>query len=354
MEYKLQMPAVRGKQCHREYFTVIVPFGLLPKLFYYNEEFVPAEMRSQRELNEKRIPEIANYILYNDDWLFSSLTATVTGEINFVPYDDKNPDVGILEVDMNSNFFINDGQHRRAAIIEAMRHNPDLRNETISVVIFKFESFDRSNQMFADLNRYAQKPTKSLNVLYDSRDPLSQATSEMLRSIELFSVFTDKDRVSLPSKSPRLFTLGSLYEANKYLLKMTKKKLQSFSQQDTEVIIRFWQEVVNNMPLWELVHKGEIKPWEIREDYVCSHSVVIQALGIAGAYLLEEGAWGKLARLKDIDWRRDNPEWKGITIAGSGRVINSKPVAQLTAIFIRKKLGLPINVSEQKQLDSVK
>lgn len=353
MAYKLQMPAIRGQQSGREFYVAVVPFGLLPKLFFYNEEFVPSEMRSQRELNEKRVPEIANYVLNNDDWLFSSLTATVSGELAFNMTDINNPDVGILEVDMNATFIINDGQHRRAGIIEAMKQNPELQRENISVVIYPFENIGRSNQMFADLNRYAQKPTKSLNVLYDSRDPLSQATSDMVKSIAIFERFTDKDRVSLPAKSPRLFTLGSIYEANRYLLKINKRKLREFSEQDTRVIISYWQEVADNMQLWSSVLKGDMKAWELREGYVCSHSVVIQALGLAGAYVLGEADWQEnLQALQNVDWRRTNREWKGIAIAGTGRVVNSKPVTQLTAIFLRKKLGLSINLTEQKQLDA--
>jgi DNA sulfur modification protein DndB len=353
MSYNFRMPAVRGKQCQREYFTVIVPFGLIPKLFYYNEDFVPAAIRSQRELNEKRVPEIANYILYNDDWVFSSLTATVNGDIKFLPFDGSNPDIGILEVDMNAVFLINDGQHRRAAIIEAMKQNPELHKESISVVIYRFEGVERSNQMFADLNRYAQKPSKSLNVLYDSRDPLAHATSEMLRSISIFERFTDKDRVSLALKSPKLFTLGSLYEANKNLLRMNKKKMQQYSPENTTLIIDFWQEVVKCMLPWQLVQKGELKTWELREEYICSHSVIIQALGMTGSYLLENKGWKKkLAALEKIDWRRENVEWKGIAIAGNGRVVNSKPAVHISSVFIREKIGLSLSQAEQKELES--
>jgi len=353
--YQFSMPAVRGNQCGREYYAGIVPFGLLPRLFLYNEDFVPAEVRAQRPLNLQRVPEIANYILYNDDWLFSSLTATVTGEIVFIPFDERNSDVGTLQVDMNASFFINDGQHRRAGIIEAMKQNPELARESISVVIYKDEGQERSNQMFADLNRYAQKPTKSLNVLYDARDPLSQATSEMVKRIEIFNLFTDKDRVSLASKSPKLFTLGSLYEANKYLLKINRRKMREFSAEDTETIRAYWQEIVENMPLWAMVERAELKTWEIREEYICTHSVIIQALGLVGSYLLERADWqADLQLLQEIDWRRNNAEWKGITISANGRVVNSKPVVKLSAILIRQKLGLKISPAEQKELDSVK
>lgn len=356
MSYKFTMPAIRGRQCGREYYVVIVPFGLIPRLFMYNEEYlVPAEVRAQRPLNTGRIPEIAHYILHNDDWIFSSLTATVTGEIEFASFDERHPDTGTLQVDMNASFFINDGQHRRAGIIEAMKEDPGLARETISVVIYPDEGAERANQMFADLNRYAQKPTKSLNVLYDVRDPLSQATSEMVKRIEIFDYFTDRDRVSLAGKSPKLFTLGSLYEANKYLLKINRKKLREFGAKDKKTIINYWTEVVKNMPIWTAARQGEMKTWEVREEYICSHSVIIQSLGLLGSYLLERGDWhAALSGLQEIDWRRSNPEWKGIVISANGRVVNSKPVVRLSAILIRQKLGLKISSAEQKELDSVR
>ncbi|MDD2511209.1 MAG: DNA sulfur modification protein DndB, partial [Syntrophomonas sp.] len=277
------------------------------------------------------------------------------GEIEFIPFDERNPDVGTLQVDMNASFFINDGQHRRAGIIEAMKQNPELARESISVVIYPDEGQERANQMFADLNRYAQKSTKSLNVLYDARDPLSQATSEMMKRIEIFGFFTDKDRVSLASKSPKLFTLGSLYEANKYLLKINRKKLREFSEEDKETIIAYWTEVVKNMPIWAMARHGEMKTWEVREEYICSHSVIIQALGLVGSYLLERSDWQMdLSALQEVDWRRSNPEWKGVVISANGRVVNSKPVVKLSAILIRQKMGLGISSAEQKELDSVR
>lgn len=355
MAYEFNMPAVRGIQCGREYYVAIVPFGLLPRLFLYNEEFVPAEVRAQRPLSQHRIPEIANYILNNDDWLFSSLTATVIGEIAFIPFDERNPDVGTLQVDMNASFFINDGQHRRQGIIEALKQNPELSRETISVVIYRDEGQERANQMFADLNRYMQKPTKSLNVLYDARDPLSQATIEMVRSIGIFDLFTDRDRVSLAGKSPKLFTLGSLYEANKYLLRINRTKLRDFRAEDSETIMNYWQAIVENMPLWGMVGRAEMKPWEMREEYICTHSVIIQALGLAGSYLLNRDNWqADLLALRDIDWHRNNSEWKGITVSANGRVVNSRPFVNLSAILIRQKLGLIISPAEQQELDSVK
>ncbi|NMA64220.1 MAG: DNA sulfur modification protein DndB [Syntrophomonadaceae bacterium] len=350
----IRIPAVRGRQADREYFVVIIPLGLIPKLFYYNEELLPPELRSQRALNEKRIPEIADYILENDDWVFSSVSATVNGAMEFVPCSEETPDLGMLNIDMNATIIINDGQHRRAGILEAMKQDPDLANETISVVLHRFESINRSNQMFADLNRYAEKPSKSLNLLYDTRDPLSGAVNRMLEQIEFFDVYTERERTSLPPRSPRLFTLSSLYEANRRLLRMTKRKLREFSDNEVQTMVEFWQGVYEHMPLWGMVHRGELRPRDLREQYICSHSVSVQAIGVVGSYLLDEPDWREcLGGLERIDWSRENEDWMGIAILDNGRVVNSNTALNLTSLYIRKELGLPLSASDQNKLARV-
>jgi DNA sulfur modification protein DndB len=49
---------------------------------------------------------------------------------------------------MTARFIINDGQHRRAAIEEALKERPELGDETISVVFLVDEGLTRSQQMF--------------------------------------------------------------------------------------------------------------------------------------------------------------------------------------------------------------
>ncbi len=71
---------------------------------------------------------------------------------------------------MDAKFIINDGQHRRAAILSALEQKPELVTETIAVVFFLDLGLERSQQMFADLNLYSIRPSRSLGVLYDHRD----------------------------------------------------------------------------------------------------------------------------------------------------------------------------------------
>lgn len=115
--------AVRGIQAGREYYVAMCPLKVIPKLFLFDEGELPPELRAQRTLNRTRIPEIANYLAENPQaYILSSITASVDGETRFKPFSEGGPqcNAGRLLIGMTARFIINDGQHRRAAIEEAL------------------------------------------------------------------------------------------------------------------------------------------------------------------------------------------------------------------------------------------
>ena len=135
MNYSYRFPVVKGVQAGRDYYIAMVPLKMLGKLFPPDNEFVLPEYRAQRKLNEARIPEIKRYILDNlSSYVFSALAASIDGEYSFTPAGTA--ETGILEIDMDAKFLINDGQHRKAAIMAALEEMPELGNETISVVFY--------------------------------------------------------------------------------------------------------------------------------------------------------------------------------------------------------------------------
>lgn len=92
----------------------------------------------------------------------------------------ENENTGTLEIDMNASFLINDGQHRKAAIDAAIAEDESLREETISIVLYRDQGLQRSQQMFTDLNKHAVTTSKSLNTLYESKDPVALLTKKQL------------------------------------------------------------------------------------------------------------------------------------------------------------------------------
>ncbi len=169
--------AIRGTQAGNEFYVAMCPLKIIPKLFSFNDHDIPPQLRAQRVLSAARIPAIKNYILNNpNDYIFSSLTASVDGVMKFTPAASLGEDgkLGRLYIAMESRLLINDGQHRRKAIEEALKEKPEMGHEMISVVFFQDSGLKRSQQMFSDLNKNAVKPTKSLNILYDHRDKFSK------------------------------------------------------------------------------------------------------------------------------------------------------------------------------------
>ena len=247
MKFTYRFPAVRGIQAEREYYISMVPLRILPKLFPSEDEIILPEFRAQRRINEARIPEIKSYILDNrTTYVFSALSASIDGDFRFVPFNSD--DIGILEVDMESVFLINDGQHRKAAIESAMQEDDSLFDETISVVFFRDDGLARSQQMFTDLNKHAVKTSNSLSTLYDTRDPIAVATKNVIDSVEFFTKYTDKERDILGKNSSNLFTLNTIYKANQRILHSN-----SCSDHDVAFLIKYWSLVANNISEWNEV-----------------------------------------------------------------------------------------------------
>ncbi|MCA9112394.1 MAG: DNA sulfur modification protein DndB, partial [Planctomycetaceae bacterium] len=306
-------------------------------------------------LNKARVPEIANYLVENSGaYIFSSITASVDGETRFEPFSEGAPasNAGQLLVPMTARFLINDGQHRRAAIEEALKECPELANETLSVVLFVDGGLKRSQQMFADLNRHAIRPTKSLGILYDRRDALSQLACHLAETVNVFKNLVETEKTSIPNRSNRLYTLSSIYQATRTLLGKPKKC--KVSENETQLAIEFWESLGGVIGDWQLAAQKKVSCAELRRDYVHAHGIALQALGIAGAALIAESprVWKrKMSALEELDWARSNSElWEGRALV-NGRVSKAHTNVVLTANLVKMTLGLSLGVKE-KQLEN--
>ena len=284
------------------------------------------------------------------NYVFSAIAASINGEVEFNAYgtDTVGQKIGTLCVPMDAQFIINDGQHRLAAIREALKENPVLEYETISMVLFVDAGLKRSQQMFADLNRYAVRPTKSLGILYDHRDPMARLTNKLIEKISVFNGMTEKAKSSISNRSRKLFTLSSLYQATKRFLQ--KNDGAEISPNEERLAFEFWETVTENMPDWLDAANRKISPSELRSDYVHAHGIALQALAIAGNTLIKHypKAWKRqLEKTKKIDWSRANATlWEGRAMVG-GSLNKSQKNVILTANVIKKVLGLPLDPNEE-------
>lgn len=349
-EYRHTFPAIRGVQSGRPCYVAMCPMRIVPKLFKFDEDEVPAELRAQRTLNRSRIPEISAYLIDNpNDYTLSSLTASVDGMVAFDPIADTGlgQNIGTLSIPMDAQILINDGQHRRAAIEEAIKENPELGHDNISVLFFIDEGLARSQQMFADLNKHAIRPSDSISTLYDQRDPLADLARHVQKHVHVFNRLTEMEKSSISNRSTKLFTLSSIKNASRALLHKGPK--DPISKAEKDLTVAFWNEVAANMPDWQLALNKQVAPAELREQYIHAHGVMLQAMGNVGADLITQpvALWKRsLKKLATIDWSRIHEPWTKRSME-HGRISKARANVLLTGNHIKQRLGLPLNAVEE-------
>lgn len=348
--FEYVLPVIRGIQSGREYYVSMCPVRLLPKLFPMDDEEILPQMRVGRSLNRQRLSEIREYILDNrNNYTFSAITASIDADIVFEPIDtDKEGrKIGRLRVPMDGRFIINDGKHRRAALELALKENPDLGYETIALVLFLDIGLQRSQQIFADLNRYSVPPDPSLNILYDRRNEQANVVKAAIEQVAVFRTLTDLERSNLPARSNKLFTLNNIYNATLALL--VNHRDRELAKQ-IQIAVDFWNAVSSYIPDWQRVLAKNVEAGEIRRDYVHCHAIALSALGAIGATLLSvyPENWSEyLGGLQQIDWTRTNPDWVGHILSKSG-FSQSRHSVNWMVVYLKRHLDLPLTSDEEK------
>lgn len=327
----------------------------LTRLFDFDRQDLPPEMRSQRVLNKSRIPQIARYISDNpESYILSAITASIDASVEFTAIGRGSSEqrMGKLRIPMNAKILINDGQHRRLAIAKVLEQKPELENETIAVVFFLDIGLERSQQMFADLNRYAIRPSSSLVVLYDHRDARAKLAKLVVMNSPLFKDVVEMEKSSLAPRSLKLFTLSAIRNAT---VELVSGLTNGSIDHDATRAMDFWEAVARQFPEWIMVRDGKKPAKEIRQEHIHSHGIALQALGKAGNALLARTptAWKtQLRQLRNIDWSRKNAKlWEGRAIVG-GKVSKATTNVILVTNVIKKNLNLPLSPSEQKIEDA--
>jgi DNA sulfur modification protein DndB len=351
---KVKFPAMQATIGQRIYYVCVMKLTAIPKMFTFRDwiMFTP-EDREQRVLNKNRIPEIASYMLdHEDGYIFSSITASYRCNVRFEPV---NPDgLGFLKMDFeDADFVINDGQHRCAAIAQAIKENPALGEESISVLLFPYESKERVQQMFADLNRHVVKTNNATNIIFDHHDTMGRVTKEVCEKVAAFQGLVDMEHQSLPARSEKVFTLYSLYDATKELVADKSNGADASFDELVAAAVEYWTTVSKFMPDWLKVRNRKIRPIELRQENISTHSVVLRALGGVGGEIIKRypSDWkDRLAGLKAINWSKRNRDWENVCMVANSVVAN-RQARVATKAYLKRKLGLPVSESEERSIE---
>ena len=206
--------------------------------------------------------------------------------------------------------------------------------------------------MFTDLNKHAVNTSKSLNTLYDSKDPMAVMTKQVVAQVPFLRKYTDKEKDNLANYAAKLFTLNVFYDVNKRIIKNPVD-----IEEETKFLVDFWTTIVVNMRDWNDMDKGELSKKELREAYISLRGITLHAFGKLGAYFFSHPQYDihkYLTGLSKIDWSRSNLEcWENRAITDKGRINRNEKGIFLTYIQIKRLLNLEIDSEEaarEKQL----
>lgn len=301
----------RGRQAGREFYNATIPYAQLKSFLKFEEADLPDDLQAQRPFNQGKAEKVAAYMMENPlDYGFGSLVGVVKpGDSEFIPLF-PGADAGWLSFKSPEAKAIADGQHRMGGISLAIEDG-QFTDESIGVVFFVRESLEEQRQLFSALNRYGQRPSTSLNKFFDYGDPDCDRARKIRDAIPMLRVLVDTKNTNPKRGSIKLVSFNALEEACSDLFRGSSLPLS----EQVKLGIEFWSILIDCFPQWKRVVQLELKADLIRKDYVNHLQITLQAICRVGSQLIELDGWQTtIAKLKDIDWTRENPEWQGVFI----------------------------------------
>lgn len=347
---------IRGRQAGREYFMAMCQLSFVAQNLSTGSINMPTEKIIQRPVNKARIPKIAEYLIdYHDDYILPPIIASIDGNVRFEPIsaEDSNMQVGMLHIPESCGFIINDGQHRCAAIKQAIMSKPELKRETIGVVFYIDRGVKRARQIFSDLNGHPVRTNQNINATFDSRQYLPKITKLVIDDSKLLNNRVELLASGCAIGSPRLFTISAVNKANGLLLDgLFKKDIE----QDSMLCLRFWHVLELNLPGVKDLLLENLTARQIKEKYFYCYSIGLQSLAGVANYLIktDQQNWeSTFGAISSINWQRDNAAWEGRAMSG-GRLTTGGNHPTLTLNYLKRSLGLKLSNDEQVIEDQLK
>lgn len=231
----IDIPAIRGTIGKLTYYTATFTFKqIAERVRPAGEELHTSKSlreQLQRALTDNHI-SITEYILTQKERFFNALVLAVYdgdptwNELEFEYSNVRYSSMGFLHLNGEERIFPVDGQHRVEGIKSALKENPKLKDETITVIFIGHhntrEGKEKTRRIFSTLNRYAKPVSQGDNIALDEDDVVAICTRDLLEKCPLFM----NDNVNVGKKNSKALadndeesftSLIALYETNKII-----------------------------------------------------------------------------------------------------------------------------------------
>jgi len=393
------VPALQARMGDWRYYVTVMKLGKIARECRLAEEIhtdKDLDALIQRAIQDRVEKEMVPYLIQEPQRFYGALVVAVYGgDPEFSPVnvaehellDDKDKSsygFGLLRFDGSQVYYALDGQHRLKSIQEAIKIEPDLAKEEITVIILKHEEskegLQRTRRLFSTLNRRAKPTSSGMNIAIDEDDGIAIITrrlvkeSDVLRGLVLSNLGSKQ---LAPSKANDSFitTLPALYEVNEILLSahdgglQIDKDFKQFrpSSDDLDRYFLFvediWRRMLDFCPGFNLVRSGKKKPGELRflfdsdglpalddnQKTISGGNVFMRPIG---QYVIAEVVKQASIQMKSIPdvietvmthvpMEIDHAPWAGVIWNSSARtIIGGRKERNLISAIISHALGL--------------
>ena len=225
----------------------------------------------QQEIKRKRGKEIKDYLLKHEQRFFNSLIVAVyEGDPSWYDithiesnsqYDSEDiPEdvvagIGILSLNGEEELFTLDGQHRLIGIKEAVKEDPQLGEDELSIIFIAHrtnqEGMTRSRRLFTTLNKNAITVSKGERIALDEDDTMAITVRRLVTENHMFMekrILNNATDNVPKSNQTCLTTIGNLYDLLDILfikVYVTSKKKRLTDKKNALTKIRQSDEILN-------------------------------------------------------------------------------------------------------------
>jgi len=199
-------PSLRARMGDWVYYATVMSFSDVAKWVTRTDQIHRNErLREwiQRELQEERLDEIAEYILQQSQHFFNAIIVGIhEGDPEWYPVnvgdsavvgspnldDVSKGAMGLLRLKGSEKVFAIDGQHRVEGIIRALKKDPSVGSERLCVLFVAHYSTDqgreRTRRLFSTVNRNAKPVSKGEIIALDEDDAYAVVTRRLVEECE--------------------------------------------------------------------------------------------------------------------------------------------------------------------------
>lgn len=303
-----------------------------------------------RPLMRQHVDEIAKYLIETENYILPPFIFNSNTPIKVFIYGTGPVKFGYAVIPSNVELFVTDGQHRLKAIEKAIVERPQLRDDSVTVLVVQEDDIDQIHQDFADCAKNKPIPP-ALLAAFDVSNVLAKLTRQITKDLVIFQDRIDKISRTLGKDPKYMFTMNQLRIGMAEFLFGTSRKqvIESCSNQDQGELLKmldkakvFYLEFAQNNDVWQQLLQPASKTvnidlYSLRQQRIDFNTVGLQIISRVGHHIFfgKEATEDKqdilIKALASLDYRRDAALWENTVVIDDGEG-NKKIVTQSAAV----------------------